>query len=139
MKNFIIDQILFLVIGIAIMILIPIFCGLIFTLIFEIAVLLCWGYLCRRILLIPFDLILGQVTQTGYFATQCGIENLEFYKDMYYYEWKFNTANGQMLRLLVPTVVTQKEAYKIVLPPKDKKLNITYFKCSKILLQWHQG
>ena len=139
MKKFIIDQSLFLVMGIAIMILIPIFCGPIFTLIFEIVVILCWGYLCRRILLLPFDFILGKVTRTVCFATQCGIEDLEFFKDMYCYEWKFNLGNGQMLRLLVPIAITKKEAHKIVPPQKDVKLRITYFSLSKILLEWNQG
>lgn len=139
MKKFIIDQSLFLVMGIAIMILIPAFCGPIFTLIFESVVVLCWGYLCRRILLLPFDLILGKVTQTAYFATQCGIEDLEFFKDMYCCEWKFNLGNGQMLRLLVPIAITKKEAYKMVQPQNDIKLRITYLSRSKILLEWNQA
>ena len=139
MKKYIIDQFLFLVMGIAIMILIPIFCGPFFTLIFEIAVILCWGYLCRRILFLPFDLILGKVTQTAYFAAQSGIEDLEFFKNMYCCEWKFNLENGQTLRLLVPIAITPKEAYKLVPPPKDVIHRITYFNLSKILLEWDQG
>ena len=75
MKKFLVDQVIFLVIGIAIMILIPTFCGSIFTLIFEIVVTLCWGYLCRRILLLPFDIILGKISETVYFAAQCAIED----------------------------------------------------------------
>lgn len=139
MKRFLIDQALFLVIGIAIMILIPILCGPIFTLVFEIVVILCWGYLCRRILLIPFDLILGKASQTVYFSTQCGVEDLDFFKDTNYYVWKFYFENDQTLILLVPIAVTKEEAYKIVLPQKDVKLRITYFRLSKILLQWTQS
>ena len=139
MKKYVIDQFIFLVMGIAIMILIPTFCGPFFTLIFEIAVILSWGYLCRRILFLPFDLILGKVTKTVYFAAQCGIEDLEFFKNTYCCEWKFNLENGQTLRLLVPIAITKKEAYKMVSPQKDVKLRITYFRLSRILLEWNQG
>ena len=138
MRKFIVDQCLFLVLGIAIIVLIPIICGPIFTLIFEIAVILCWGYLCRRILLIPADLILGKVTRNAYFAAQSGVEDLEFFKNICYCEWKFNLDNGQMLRLLVPIAITKKEVYKLVPPQKDVIHKITYFSLSKILLEWPQ-
>lgn len=139
MKKYILDQSIFLVLGIAIMAFIPIICGSFFSLIFEIAVILCWGYLCRRILLLPFDLILGKVTKTAYFAAQCGIEDLEFFKNTYCCEWKFNLGNGRTLRLLVPISITKTEAYKVVSPPKDVLLRITYFRLSKIILEWDQG
>ena len=138
MGKFIVDQCLFLVLGIAIIVLIPIICGPIFTLILEIVVILCWGYLCRRILLIPVDLILGKVTRKAYFVAQSGVEDLEFFKNMYCCEWKFNFDNGQTLRLLVPIAITKVEAYKLVLPPKDVIHRITYFSHSKILLEWSQ-
>lgn len=137
MKKYILDQALFLAVGIAIIACIPIVCGPFFTLFFEIVVILCWGYLCRRILLLPVDLIIGKATQTAYFATQSGIEDLEFFKNMYCREWKFNLRNGQLLRLLVPIAVAKEETHKMSLPPKDLKLRITYFRLSKILLQWN--
>lgn len=139
MKKYILDQSIFLVLGIAIIVSIPIICGPFFTLFFEVVVILCWGYLCRRILLLPVDLILGKVTQTAYFAAQCGIEDLEFFKNTYCCEWKFNLGNGQTLRLLVPIAITPKEAYKLVPPQKDVIHRITYFNLSKILLEWDQG
>lgn len=136
MKKILIDQALFLAIGIAIMILIPTFCGPVFTLIFEIAVILSWGYLCRRILLLPFDLVLGKVSQTVYFASQCSVEDLEFFKNMNYYVWKFYYGKDQTLKLLVPNAIKKGEEYRVALPQKDVKLKITYLRLSKILLQW---
>ena len=138
MKKFIIDQSIFLVVGIVIMVFIPVICGPFFSLFFEAIGILCWGYLCRRILLLPVDLILGKVTQTAYFAAQSGIEDLEFFKNTYYCEWKFNLKNSQTLRLLVPIAITPKETYKPVPPPKDVLHKITYLRLSKILLQWEQ-
>ena len=138
MKKYVIDQFLFLAVGIAIIALIPLFCGPIFTYIFEIVVILSWTYLCRRILLLPIDLILGKVTRTVYFATQSGIEDLEFFKNMHCCEWKFNLENGQTLMLLVPKAIILQEVDKLVFPPKNVKLKITYFRLSKILLEWNQ-
>lgn len=136
MKKFIIDQSIFLFIGVAIILLIPVICGPFFTLFLEVVVIICWGYLCRRILLLPVDLILGKVTQTAYFATQSSIEDLEFFKNMYCCEWKFNLENTQSLILLVPIVITKTEANKLVPPQKDVIHRITYFRLSKILLEW---
>lgn len=139
MKKFILDQSLFLVLGIAIIIFIPTVCGPFFTLFFEVVAILSWGYLCRRILLLPVDLIIGKVTQTAYFATQSGIEDLEFFKSTYCCEWKFILRTGQTLRLLVPIAINKKEAYKLDPPQKDVIHRITYFRLSKILLEWDQG
>ena len=138
MKKYIIDQSLFLVLGIAIMILVPFFGGPFFTLIFEIAIIISWGYLCRRILFLPLDLVLGKVTKTVYFSTQCGNEKLEFFKNKYCCEWKFYSGSGQTLRLLVPIAIAKKETYNMVSPLKDVKLKVTYYRLSKILLEWNQ-
>lgn len=140
MKKLIIDQTLLLVTGIAVMIGIPTFCGPFFTVLFEIIIIISWGYLCRRILLLPLDLISGEVSRTAYFALQQGGAYLEFFKDMDYWEWKFYFGNDQKLFLLVPIATKGKEGYKkIVQPPKDVKLKITYFRFSKILLEWERS
>ena len=136
MKRFIIDQLLFLAIGIIIMISIPYFCGSVFTTVTETVVVVCWSYLCRRILLLPFDLLIGKVTQLGYFSCQCGIEDLEFFKDMGCYEWKFFFENNQIFQLLVPTAIKTDNAIRISQPKKNVKLRVTYFRLSRILIDW---
>lgn len=136
MKKFLVDQVLFLIAGIVIMIFVPVFCGPIFTLIFEILVILFWGYLCRRILLLPLDFILGKASQKVYFASQCGIETLEFFKDTSYYIWKFYHGRDQTIKVFVPIPIINGEAVKISLPPKDVKIKVIYYRLSKILLQW---
>ena len=137
MKKFIIDQTIFLVFGIAIAVSIPSICGPFLTVFFEVVVILCWGYLCHRIILLPIDLIIGKVTHTACFATQSGIESLEFFKNTYCYEWKFNLKNGQSLRLLVPITISPTETCKLVPLQKGAIYKITYFSLSKILLEWH--
>lgn len=135
MKKFVIDQILFLLLGIAMLLYIPVFCGPVFTLILECLVVLSWGYLCRRILLLPLDLFCGKITQTAYFASQNRIEDLEFFKRTYYCEWKFHLKNNQTLGLFVPIAFSEKETSMIVPPPKNTALKITYYRFSKIMLQ----
>lgn len=137
MKRFLIDQTLFLVIGLGIFLLIPLFCSSVFTLFFRIVVVLCWGYLCRRILLLPIDFVLGKFSQTVYFSTQCGIEKLEFFKGTYYLVWKFCLEDNQPLRVFVPIAITKEDIQKILSPPKNVKLKITYYKLSKILVHWN--
>lgn len=136
MKKFLIDQALFLILGIAIMISIPYFCGPIFTFLFEILVILFWGFLCRRLILIPIDFVAGRVTRAVYFATQCGIDEYEFHKGRFFCEWKFYYGSNQTLYLLVPICATKEDLAKMSLPKQDEKIWITYFRFSKILLNW---
>lgn len=135
MKKFLIDQLLFLAVGIGIVMSIPFLCGPIFTFIFEVVVAICWGYLCRHILLAPFDLLYGKVMRDGYFVTQLCVFDYEFYKGLHYPEWKFSCAN-KLLVLVVPMAATMDEIHKIEYPPKNVKLTITYFRFSKILLSY---
>lgn len=135
MKKFLIDQVLFLIAGIGIMICIPLLCGPIFTIVFEVVVAISWGYLCRRILLVPLDLFYGKVMRNGYFATQLCTFDCEFYKGVHCPEWKFFYENKPLV-LLVPMATTIEEIRKIECPPKNVKLRITYFRFSKILLSY---
>lgn len=136
MKKLIVDQAVFLGIGIAIMILIPTFCGPIFTVFFQIIVALCWSYLCQRILFLPLDVILGKKSQTVYYSAPHSIDSLEFFKRTNYYVLKFYFEKDKTLKLLLPTPI---ETAETVLPPKDMKIRITYYRFSKILLEWEQS
>ena len=60
MRRYLIDQVLFLIASIGIMIGIPYVCGPVFTFVFEVMVAVSCGYLCRRVLLVPFDLLFGK-------------------------------------------------------------------------------
>ena len=135
MKKFILDQVLFLVVGFIIVVIIPHICGPIFTLIFETIVILCWGYLCRRVLLLPFDFVVGTTTKIVYFSSQGGKEEYEFFKGNYFSNWKFCYENDQKLILSVPGLDITNSDY-ITLPAHDKQIEVTYYKFSKILLAW---
>ena len=135
MKKYLIDQVMFLIAGIGIMICIPFLCGPIFTFVFEVVVAISWGYLCHRVLLFPFDLLFGKVTDNVYFATQLGLVDYEFLNGKHCPEWKFYSGNKTLV-LLVPRAATLEEILKLERPKKDEKLRITYFRFSKILLSY---
>lgn len=135
MRKYLIDQVLFLIAGIGIMICVPYLCGPVFTFVFEVMVAVSCGYLCRRVLLFPFDLLFGKVTDNVYFATQSGLVDYEFLKGKYCPEWKFSSGNKTLV-LLVPMAATLEEVLKLEQPRKDEKLRITYFRFSKILLSY---
>lgn len=133
MKRYFVDQAIFLLFGVAIAICIPFICGTISTVIFEIVVVLCWGYLCRRILLMPLDLICGPKTKSVCFSTQVGIEDFEFFKGKHCCEWKFYYGKNETLKLLFPL---EKINDEIERPIKDEKIDIVYYPFSKILCHW---
>lgn len=135
MKKFLIDQLLFLFCGITIAIAIPHLCNPVFSVIFEFVVMFSWGVLCRRILLIPFDLLAGAVTKTAYFSTQHNIEKYEFFKDGFGSICKFYLNSHQTITLLVPNSI-EGTSYYNSLPEKDRKIEITYYRFSKLLLNW---
>ena len=135
MKKFILDQILFLIVGFLLAVIIPHICGPIFTLVLETVVILCWGYLCRRVLLLPLDFVVGTTTKTVYFSSQFGKEEYEFFKGNYFSNWMFCYENGQKLILSVPGAdATNFDC--IMLPSHDKRIEVTCYKFSRILLAW---
>lgn len=137
MRKYLVDQLLFLIAWIGIMICIPLLCGPIFTFILETMVAISWGYLCRRILLLPFDLLFGKVTRSVYFASQACIDDCEFYINRHCPEWRFYYENKTLI-LLIPMVATMEVICKRERPKTNAKLSITYFRFSKILLGYDQ-
>ncbi len=136
MRKYMIDQTLLLGIGICIMIGIPIVCGPVFTFVLEGMTMLSFGYLCRRILAIPFDILRGKETRIVYFASQRGIEDYEFYKDKHCREWKFYYSGDKTISLLVPEPATLEEIHSMKRPKADERVKITYLRYAKILLSW---
>ena len=136
MKKFLIDQVLFLVVGIAIVICIPACFVPSLGLIMEIMMIAALAILCRRLLLLPLDLIIGKTSKSVYFATQCRVESLEFFKRPKPCVWKFRFGSNGILLLLNPNTNIKDGTTTADLPPKDVKLIVTYFRFSKILVDW---
>lgn len=135
MKRFLVDQMLFLLCGIGIIILIPRYCGPAFSIFLIALAVLSWGFLCRRLLLMPLDFIVGKKTQTVFYATQRTAYTFEFFNGMHCKEWKFYFGNNQTIYLLYPDSLTNRNNICLPIPKNDEKVIITYYKHSKILLE----
>lgn len=137
MKKYIVDKLLFLLTGIGIMIAIPFFCGPIFTIIFETITALSWIGLCWRILVLPLDLLCGKEEKTVYFSRQQDLEEYEFFKRNCF-EWVFHYGGNQKITLLVPVSIKKENLASIKCPKKNAPIKITYYRFSKILIDWEQ-
>ena len=107
MRKFVTDQILLLIIG-----------GVTFwTLAFHmsgatavrvvllIILVLSVGYLCQKVLLLPFDMLVGKREQPAYFSATAGsMWGYEFFRHSYFSDWKFYWGNHQTIHLLAVDV-----------------------------------
>lgn len=138
-KRYLIDQLFILMVGIGILFIIPDMCGHVFILIiiFGIIDILSFGYLCRRILIFPIDLVLDKRKEDVYFSKVCNIDNYELYfpPRKYYCEWEFYSEN-EILEVLVPIVLTEKEIINMEKPDENQLVRIYYYRYSKILYSW---
>ena len=137
MKKYIIDKLLFLLAGIGIMVAIPYFCGPVFTIIFETITVLSWIGLCWRVIVLPLDFLRGKEIKTVYFSRQQQLEGYELFK-RYCFEWVFHYGGDQKITLFVPASAKKEELTSIECPKKDVPIRITYYRFSKILIDWER-
>lgn len=86
--------------------------------------------------MLPFDMLSGKKKKTVYFACQGVVQKLEFFKKLYCCEWKFYYGSNDVMTLLVPEAVTEREISSREQPERDMKVIITYYRLSKILCGW---
>lgn len=132
MRKFVTDQILLLIIG-----------GVTFwTLAFHmsgatavrvvllIILVLSVGCLCQKVLLLPFDMLVGKREQPAYFSATAGsMWGYEFFRHSYFSDWKFYWGNHQTIHLLAVDVCPDMYQLK-----HGQKVKITYYRLSRILL-----
>ena len=90
-------------------------------------------YVCHRLVLLPFDLLMKQKTITARFVSKVGTHELQYSRGTYCYEWEFKDENGHSIRLMIPEATTQTS---IIQPKKDRLLRISYYRLSKLLMSW---
>ena len=134
MREYIFDQILVLIIGLCVVCLLPTFCGPIFTLVFEMIAVFCWWMLCKRVLLLPLDLILGKKVDLLYFSNYQNVDKLELFRNKYYFEWKFYTHDKQSVVLINPHVFPEENIHSQQSLAEDKLLEVHYYRLSKIMV-----
>ncbi|MBR5311021.1 MAG: hypothetical protein IKU42_07870 [Oscillospiraceae bacterium] len=137
-KLYLWDQILFLLCGIIIAICFNIIVGhlAIFSLILESLTILCWGLLCKRLLVFPFDLFFEKKYEEVYFSKQSKFDEYEFFRNKYSCLWTFYDSHNKKTELLVPFSESKEKILSIGCPEKNRKIRITYYKFSKILYSW---
>ncbi|MBQ7005117.1 MAG: hypothetical protein IJN68_01650 [Clostridia bacterium] len=136
MRKYIFDRFIFLIFGIA-------FCcyfickfELLIALLLDVVVIVTFGKLCKPILLLPFDLLIGKKQKEAYFSSQTSIEEYEFFKNRNSVKWKFRYGENDVIELLYPLSINKKEIPNIKRPLSDQKVIIEYFEFSKILIRW---
>lgn len=134
MKSFIIDKMIMLLIGTVFALIIPHLFGPISSAILIILIIIIWGFRCKQILLLPFDLLIKRKVKKGHFSTWCFIQRYDVLQ-MYYSEARFIDKNNEV-DIIIPTCCSQAEKVMDLLPPKDRTVIIEYYPLSKILIQW---
>lgn len=138
-KNFFVDQLIIL----GFFLLFAAFSWIIFdsSTAVHLTILLCLASVLNtyRVLLIPFDWLIGKKTEYAYFSMLARVERIETSRKSYCMEWKFYYGKQKKLYLLNPIAYSFEDVYDCPFPEKDKKLKITYWKLSKILLSWEES
>ena len=83
----------------------------------------------------PLDMIMGVCEKDVFFSRVSNIRNYEIIRGKYYCEWKFYSENGN-ITLLVPVALTEAEIWNMEKPKVDAKVQVQYYKYSKILKSW---
>ncbi len=135
MKTFIIDKVLIFLVS-----------GSLFILLFlledfstkeaikwVLGIIILWGLGCRELFLLPIDLLLGKSSKTCVFYSCTYVDKYEFFRKRYYFCYHFVVGIKDVF-LLNP--IAYKINDEVELPPKDKKIKITYYRLSKLLLSW---
>lgn len=128
---------LFLIAGISCMFYVSAVFGPTTSFVIDCLVVVAWGVLCKPVLLLPFDLILGQKTETCLFSRHIIYGRYDFFRNRYYCTWRFYAKN-EKIDLIVPASLKRADILSLAEPPKDQILEITYFRFSKILYSWER-
>lgn len=137
MRTYVLDQLIFLLVAIIIMLIVPRMCGgvLLLTIISELMVLISSVYLCRQVFLLAIDSFLEKKVEELHFSKICNISRYEFSKRKCYCEWILYSST-KTLKLVVPMEVSEKEVNNIEHPKQNQRIRVTYFRFSKILSSW---
>lgn len=135
MKKFIIDQLLFFFIGLAVMgyFLFVFRKRIWFGFLLDAIVLLPLLYVCRRLVLLPLDKLLGKKSGEFIFTAKTDAHYLQYHREYVCFEWEFRDEKGKTLRLLIPEATKETS---ITQPKKDRRVRIAYYRLSRLLMSW---
>lgn len=99
-----------------------------------VVLIITYGGLCYRILLLPIDFLLGPVCRTMYCS------GLRYMAEMHTCRahcpvWKFYYGSNIVVSLLDPKLIKNKDIHKMQYLPKDVPLTVTFYRLSGIIIQ----
>ena len=97
--------------------------------------LILWGYYCRSILLLIFDILKGSKTEIVYFSQMRTVRRCQIFFWQYYTVWQFYTSNREILCLVNPQILKIEDVFKN-LPSSNQKMRIEYYRLSKIIISY---
>ena len=108
--------------------------GPILSKVIIVVLIITYGGLCYRILLLPIDFILGPVCRTMYCS------GLRYMAEMHTCRahcpvWKFYYGSNIVVSLLDPKLIRNKDLHKMQYLPKDVPLTVTFYRLSGIIIQ----
>lgn len=106
-----------------------------FTIILECVLIFTWGILCRRVIVLPLDILKGKKEEIYYFTRMCNVENYEFFRKKYYCEWHLRSSQ-KSITILVPVCLSEEDIFECEKPTVNQKIKIKYYSFSKILCSW---
>lgn len=135
MKKFIKDQCIFFFVGLVVMgyILYVFRRKMWFGFLLDAIILLPILYVCRRLVVLPLDMLLKPKTREMRFIAKVGVHELQYTRDYSCFEWEFRDEKDRALRLLIPEATRQTS---ITQPKKDRLVRISYYRLSKLLMDW---
>ena len=104
-----------------------------FALLIDSILLLPVIFVCRRLIVLPFDKLMKPKTEEVIFNGKVDMHELQFTREYLCHEWEFKDSQDRTMRLLIPEATKQTS---IVQPKKGRKLKISYYKLSKLLVSW---
>ncbi len=132
MKRYIADKLFLLMIGLGMIIVCPFVFSNLMAWIGIVAICISWFYLCRPILLLPIDLILGphikHLTLTNY-----NYDHGDLFRHHYFAMGFAREANGNKIWLIFPEMVAFNDLENVMIKYKGGK-RITYYPLSKIVI-----
>lgn len=126
-------SVIFIVIGVIIVLPFTYY-GPILSKVIIVVLIITYGGLCYRILLLPIDFLLGPVCRTMYCS------GLRYMAEMHTCHahcpvWKFYYGSNIVASLLDPKLIKNKEIPGMQYLPKDVPLTVTFYRLSGIIIQ----
>lgn len=110
MKGYVSDRLLFLLFGIIMLSVVPYLYGPASSIWIDIIIIITWGGLCWRIIILPIDLCIGTVTKTfNVLKPLLTVDSLVLSSTQSYLWRVIDTETGEILSLVVPeSIITKK-------------------------------